>query len=290
MWCGFPSPMSRELSRASSPAGDRYRDAVRSLAWRVVAVFVVAVAVISQGLETLRSGLGIGGDVFALAQYGPALAALVTWLVFRSRIGEVVPALINGRQGRINLALALAACLLFTLLLWVGYAVVSGRGSYGVRSVSGTPFPALALVWLLGATAEEIGWRGVLQPTLEVKLPRWGAGLATGLLWSVWHLPVVTQGAAIAATFIASTTAFAVLLAYLGTGSPCQRVAVTSVVHWVVNLAILIIAGTDVSVAELIPELVAVVLTTAAFLPLFARFRTGRISANENVARVRGMS
>lgn len=263
---------------------------MRSLAWRVVAVFVVAVAVISEGLELLRIGLAIDGDVFAVAQYGPALAVLVTWMVFRRRIAEVMPTSVSAGQVRINLVFALAACVLFAILLGVGYALVSGQNFYGVGRVGGISFPALALIWLLGATAEEIGWRGVLQPALEVTLPRWGAGLVTGMLWSVWHLPVVTQGAAIAATFIASTTALAVLLAYLGTGSARQRVAVTSVVHWLVNLAILVIAGTDVSLTELIGELIAMIITTAVFLLLVTRFRSRRFTRSADVARTRGIA
>lgn len=114
------------------------------------------------------------------------------------------------------------------------------------------------------------------QPALEDRLPGWGAGVGTGLLWSVWHLPVVTQGAAIAATFIASTTALAVLLAYLGTGSPRQRVVITSIVHWLVNLSILVVAGTDVSLTELIPELIAMLLVTGVFVVLLGRIRIGR--------------
>ncbi|MEO5608703.1 MAG: CPBP family intramembrane glutamic endopeptidase [Ornithinibacter sp.] len=252
---------------------------MRSLGWRVAAVFVVAVAVISSGLALVREGLEIDGDVLALAQYGPALAALVTWLVFRRRLGDMMPAAVSTRQVRAHLALAVAACALFALLLWFGYAVVGGNETFGIRAVGGTPFAVIAAIWLFGATAEEVGWRGVLQPSLESVLPRWGAGILTGLLWSVWHLPLFADGAAIGAVFIASTTVLAVLMAYLGNGSPRQRVITTSVVHWLVNLAILAVAGTNIALSELLPELAAISITTLVFLALFARARSARAAA-----------
>lgn len=242
-------------------------------------MFVLAVAVISSGLEMIRAGLDIDGDVLSLAQYGPALAALVTWLVFRRRICEVMPAPVSSGQVRAHTVLGVAACTLFAALFWVGYVVVGGQETYGVRSVGGIPFAAIAVIWLVGATAEEIGWRGVLQPSLESEMPRWGAGVLTGVLWSVWHLPVMAQGVAVAGVFIASTTVFSVLLAYLGNGSPGQRVITTSIVHWLVNLALLVVSGTSIGLSELLPELAAISLTTVVFLTLFSRARTARSAA-----------
>lgn len=242
----------------------------RTTGWQVAVVFVITTAVLSQCLEWLRAGLGISADVVAMAQYGPALAAVVTWLVFRQRMRHVMPAAVRSRQVRAHAVIAVAACVVFGILLWVGYTAIGGQPAHGIREVSGVPFILIAVAWLFGATAEEIGWRGVLQPALEVGLPRWGAGIVTGLLWSVWHLPVVALGGAIAVTFILSTTVLSVLMAYLGNGSPVQRVVVTSIVHWLVNLAILVVTGVDVDLAGLVPELIAISITTGAALTVFA--------------------
>lgn len=244
---------------------------MRFLGWRVVAVFAVTVAVLSQGLELLRSALFIDGDVVALVQYGPVLAALVTWLVFRRRIAEILPTPVSGRQVRSRLGLAVAVCALIAVLLWIVFAVIGGRSIYGFETVGGMPFVVLALVWLIGATAEEIGWRGMLQPLLESVLPRWGAAIVTGLLWSVWHLPVITQSLAIAVGYTASTVVFSLLLAYLGDGSAPQRVLVTSLVHWLVNLAILVVAGNTIDLPLLVPYLAAISVVTAFALSFLSR-------------------
>lgn len=268
----IPGPLQRSASQDNSLSG-----------WQVAATFIVATALISQGLEWLRGGLDINPDVVAPAQYGPALAALVTWLVFRARMSEVMPTPSTIRQVRTRIMLAVAACVLFAVLLWAGYSVIGGQETYGIRAVHGVSFWTIALLWLVGAAAEEVGWRGVLQPALEKPLPRWGAGILTGLIWSLWHVPVISSGGSIAVVFIASTTVLSVLLAYLGNGSPAQRVITTSIAHWLMNLAILVVSGSRTDLAGLVSTLVAIGATTSTILMLLLltqrRARTRVIAA-----------
>ena len=37
---------------------------------------------------------------------------------------------------------------------------------------------------------EELGWRGILQPTLETRFSFWISGLITGCIWAIWHVPL----------------------------------------------------------------------------------------------------
>lgn len=84
-------------------------------------------------------------------------------------------------------------------------------GAYATNlAASGTPLPptvparTLALVALVAvpvnalvsavpAAAEEIGWRGFLLPRL-LPLGTWPALLVTGVVWGVWHAPLVLLG------------------------------------------------------------------------------------------------
>ncbi len=43
---------------------------------------------------------------------------------------------------------------------------------------------------IFGGGLEEIGWRGLLQPLLEKKLPFFIAAILESFIWSVWHLPL----------------------------------------------------------------------------------------------------
>lgn len=50
--------------------------------------------------------------------------------------------------------------------------------------------PFFNVIFALG---EEIGWRGFLLPRLE-PLGQWKAILVSGIIWGIWHAPVIAQG------------------------------------------------------------------------------------------------
>jgi membrane protease YdiL (CAAX protease family) len=55
-------------------------------------------------------------------------------------------------------------------------------------SIAGTPLSGLATVF-----GEEYGWRGFLQGELVKLGPRLGV-LLVGLVWGIWHLPIILSG------------------------------------------------------------------------------------------------
>lgn len=55
-------------------------------------------------------------------------------------------------------------------------------------SIVGTPLGALALFF-----GEEYGWRGFLQDALE-PIGRRRAALLIGLIWGIWHIPIILSG------------------------------------------------------------------------------------------------
>ena len=52
--------------------------------------------------------------------------------------------------------------------------------------------PLVSLV--SGPLGEELGWRGYLYPTLCEWMPRWKAMLLTGVVWGIWHTPLLIMG------------------------------------------------------------------------------------------------
>jgi uncharacterized protein len=46
---------------------------------------------------------------------------------------------------------------------------------------------------VLGSMGEELGWRGFLLPRL-LEIGRWRAILLSGVIWGLWHSPVILQG------------------------------------------------------------------------------------------------
>jgi membrane protease YdiL (CAAX protease family) len=48
-----------------------------------------------------------------------------------------------------------------------------------------------SLISLATATGEEIGWRGFLVPALSRRLSFVPVAIVSGVIWAVWHLPLV---------------------------------------------------------------------------------------------------
>ena len=51
--------------------------------------------------------------------------------------------------------------------------------------------PIINIIPTLG---EELGWRAYLLPKLRLLLPDWAALVVTGIIWGLWHAPVIVMG------------------------------------------------------------------------------------------------
>jgi membrane protease YdiL (CAAX protease family) len=56
-----------------------------------------------------------------------------------------------------------------------------------------TAFTVAPVINMLCTAGEELGWRGYLLPKL-LPLGQWQAILVSGVVWGVWHAPVIAQG------------------------------------------------------------------------------------------------
>ena len=172
-----------------------------------------AVAWAAFGLIQLSGGFGGPGALLLLvAMYGPALGTLATWAW-----GGPMPLLGVRRRGR----------WWPYLVAWLGPPCALGLGATLAAALGVQPFdPTLsrlrqaleqqgasfvqppqemlvlltvvsvlvgALLNTLAAFGEEVGWRGYLLAALS---PLGGrrAALLTGLIWGLWHVPLIAQG------------------------------------------------------------------------------------------------
>lgn len=180
------------------------------IAWGVFLLF----ALFPDEVEALFGPPSGTHPLFALAVWAPAIAALV---------------LVGRQGGRAGLRRFLGRFLLWRMpagwwavllvgapaLFWAG-AALKGGPLLPWNEGLGALLAALAFTAILGPV-EELGWRGLLLPLVQRRMAPALAGLAVGLIWSLWHLPAFfLEGTPQAVwgflPFLVGTTAASVIL------------------------------------------------------------------------------
>lgn len=166
--------------------------APRRVDWTAVAVFFVLACAWSWPLFWLRDMVPGGWDALplppplrmTLLMWGPGLAALVCWRLFRGRVPRSV-SLGGGRPWR---ALAFYGAPLLALAL-LGVAPPGAPPEARLHAL----LLAIGVVGFLNVLGEELGWRGFLQQALQpLGAP---ARYATiGVLWAGWHFTNLFAG------------------------------------------------------------------------------------------------
>jgi hypothetical protein len=128
-----------------------------------------------------------------LGAFGPTVAAFVL-VAYANGVGGVRR--LAGRAIRLDYPRRwlLVALLLPPAIVGGALAVAVATGTTPTFPWAGQPVVLLvAFGWILllgGPVQEEFGWRGYLLDPLQERLTPFGGGLAVGLVWAVWHLPL----------------------------------------------------------------------------------------------------
>jgi membrane protease YdiL (CAAX protease family) len=144
-----------------------------------------------------RGMLAFNSPLFSfLGGAGPTLAAVIVIWILKGRDGprELFAPLTRWRTAR--------GWYLFVFLAWFGVAA----GALAVMTVFGDPLPVLAnfawgslplifLTMLLSNVWEEIGWRGFALPRFQARYGDLALSIIMGLVWSLWHLPLMLDPA-----------------------------------------------------------------------------------------------
>lgn len=124
---------------------------------------------------------------------------------------------------------------------------------------------------LIGACAEEIGWRCYLQPLLRTRFGPLTASVLVGTAWGLWHVPVLTQEPAYAAGFLTATIAMSVILGLALERVRGNRLLLAGGFHTLVNLGMLYV--TDETSPATAPMAFFGAACLAAALPWIASAR-----------------
>jgi membrane protease YdiL (CAAX protease family) len=142
------------------------------------------ILILASQVEWLKFGTPLGMTLFIIGGNAPPIVA---YFVLRQH-GKI-----TGFKSFIKEAFAIKQPLrayIMVLLLTVSY--------FGIPALLGGITPNLPVyiavltipIMVIGGGLEELGWRYLLQPSLEKSLGFIGATLVTACIWSVWHLPL----------------------------------------------------------------------------------------------------
>ncbi len=171
------------------------QDATKRIVTFLIIVF--ALSSISYVLINKNGGLEGGGAFYVLLlMWSPAVAALVTTFIYQRNVRGL-------GWGFGKPVYYLIAFLLPILYAGIAYSVVwmLGLGKVDTSALGGSFLPALLSALTQGliqssilAAGEEIGWRGLLVPQLARLNTFTRTALISGVIWGIWHLPLIITG------------------------------------------------------------------------------------------------
>jgi membrane protease YdiL (CAAX protease family) len=186
--------------------------------WQRVGFFVILTYAISAPFEYMAivaGSMGAAGGLYALGgMWSPGIAAFITALVFRKEVGSF-----GWRWGKTRYQIW--SILIPFLYCLIGYGLV---WLFGLGGLMSDQIPRrlthLAIGFSIGCVAalgEEIGWSGFLVPELAKSYGFTTAALTRGIVWSVWHYPMIIAGIyrnACIQTFFTRITSATAITAY----------------------------------------------------------------------------
>jgi membrane protease YdiL (CAAX protease family) len=190
----------------------------KSLAWFLGITFLFSwilflTPLLFREMEPITKQLATQG-LWAFAMWGPGIAAIFTTMLvmkqpFKSlRLNTLgvkrfylwawlLPIGLSVLGGLLTLLFGIAKLDLNFTTIREAMASAAGGNSIPAELIiviqalfAFTLAPFINLIFALG---EELGWRGFLLPRL-LPLGQWKAILISGIIWGVWHAPVIAQG------------------------------------------------------------------------------------------------
>jgi membrane protease YdiL (CAAX protease family) len=204
-----------------------------------ILVFLFVSAVASPLLAWVQDAAALDPNILRLTVFSTAVGALAVFAVWRRRLPY--PPVEKSGVDR-SLLLALATCLAAVAIAW-GLARLQGAPWRSPAPGSLAPLAVFLAVQLVGAAAEEIGWRGLVQPLLETRISPLAASLVTGALFGLGHFYVAFGVAPVSfGLFVITAVAISMILALATVGrSLWERILIATLLHFLINMATLLL-------------------------------------------------
>ncbi len=181
-------------------------------------------------LVGIQEGASISPEAVILAQWGPGLAALAMLVIFRgdhhrfSIVDRSIPLSRYAVAALVPLGGALAVYLINTRIL--------GAIPFG----DSTPTPWLLHLWMpLGAFGEELGWRGYLHKSLDIRHTGLVSSFIVGIMWALWHVGLYQNGILYMGFVLVLIVSYSVVI-YALVQAMSFNVILAAVFHLMINI------------------------------------------------------
>jgi membrane protease YdiL (CAAX protease family) len=179
-----------------APAPELVRSPVRSwVATHPVIAFFLGAYTFSWALWTpavLGFDGGLGMAVFFVGVFGPMASAAMIIDLTDGSARAWAHAIFHLRFDRRWLLYALGLPLGIAAIASVGFVLQGNSLDFGlVGERLATVLPVLLFTLLFNGGPEEPGWRGFALPRLQERFSPVRATLVLGVLWALWHLPLL---------------------------------------------------------------------------------------------------
>jgi membrane protease YdiL (CAAX protease family) len=190
----------------------------KSLMWFLTITFVFSwtfflIPLTLTGMDATQKQLATQG-LWAVAMWGPGIAAIVTTRFVENKpfsslrlntLGAkrfylwawLLPIALVILTGILTVLFGIAELdLNFTMIREAMQSAANGAdvpAGVIVATQVALAFTLAPVINMLFTVGEELGWRGYLLPKL-MPLGQWAAILFSGVVWGIWHAPVIAQG------------------------------------------------------------------------------------------------
>jgi uncharacterized protein len=187
----------------------------------------------------------------AMIPWGPMFAAFIVLGLTRGRAGmkSLLADMFRWRVGGRWYVLAFLLPIGVTLTVVYLNTVLGGPTPTGsLRNGLGTFLASFLFITLVGGPfTEEPGWRGFLLPRFQAKYSPLVASLIVGVIWWLWHLPVMVSdptGQRPPLPFLASILAYSILYTWIYNQTKAS-VFIITLTHGVTNTIAAILLATQ---------------------------------------------
>lgn len=149
--------------------------------------------ILTEGVESLQQLLAFA--FFTTAVYGPLFGVFAAGLLLKNR-KEEMPVEPRGKVQQTGvfgwlLLIFFYPIILFSAALLVTWVLSGFNAEFNWNVLPLWFLPVFFLFQCFTSGMEEFGWRGYLQPLLQTRYTAEKACFRVGLLWSIWHYPII---------------------------------------------------------------------------------------------------